>query len=475
MRAYDPSVETQVLTSSSPEYEQYRTRIFNSRQPNRKPIEIVLPRTTEDVVVAINRAGEKNIKVGVRSGGHLFAAPSVIDEGMLIDTKYLNKSLEYDAATKVISFSPGHTVEDLANYCTSIKRFFPFGHSRSVGIGGFLLAGGQGLYCRGHGYTCETWVTQIEVVLPSGEVVIASKTQNHDLWWAAWGAGQGFFGVLTRIWGRTNRFRQQFDVTYILDSTECFKPLLKWALDNSERIPRHGVDLMIGTLYADAQAPGDGDESEAKRVFMVLNATMACDSIEEAKTLSAPLGAIPEEFKKFVVAHMPVQERGWEDMWDLQDKFIPSGQGERYRVDSIIVDNGVSNDEIVEACSPALFELPTRKSTGTIIIVDWNPDEADQALSLPQRMTVATMVCYHNPELDVKMDKWSYEVYKKAEKVGLGQYIADFDAQQRLTKLQVMTDSAMTKWLKIREKYDPEERFIGYRSFKKSLELKWNR
>lgn len=50
------------------------------------------------------------------------------------------------------------------------------------------------------------------------------------------------------------------------------------------------------------------------------------------------------------------------------------------------------------------------------------------------------MAIWKDPAKDAAMDKWMYDVYKEAEKVGRGQYVADFDAEQRPTK--VGTDCA---------------------------------
>lgn len=160
-----------------------------------------------------------------------------MEKGILIDTKNLNKSVDFDTRTKIVSFSPGHVVEELATELLALRRFLPWGHSRSVGIGGFLLASGQGCFMRGWGYTSGSWITQLEIVTPRGEVVIASKTQNPDLFWAFPGSGQGFFGVITRIWARTIPAKKPFDTTIIVDSTEIFKPLLKQVLETKEKVP----------------------------------------------------------------------------------------------------------------------------------------------------------------------------------------------------------------------------------------------
>lgn len=335
-----------VSTPASANYEELRRRGFNDRIPDAKPAEIVSPNTTADVVEAVQRARQCGRKIGVRSGGHHFFHPDLVENGMLIDTRNLNKSMEFDPATKIATISPGHTVEDLAGFLGPLQRFFPSGHSRSVGVGGFLLAGGQGLFVRGWGYTSTNWVKKIEVVTSEGEIVIASKTENPDLSWAMPGSGQGFFAVITRIWIKTIPNKRLFDVTTIMDSTDIFKPLLKWVLTTVKSIPKYGAEPFFCTFYADKDDPEGGEESKSKRVFFVINQTMFADSLEEAKVLASPWAAIPDEFERHVITTVPLMERDREELWELQENFQPSGNGERWNVDSILADPEVSDDEV---------------------------------------------------------------------------------------------------------------------------------
>ncbi|TVY69527.1 FAD-linked oxidoreductase sorD [Fusarium oxysporum f. sp. cubense] len=459
-----------ILSQDSEGYDQARRKFFNGRVPDIHPTEIAIPSTTAEVVTAVKRARENDWKIGVRSGGHLFFCNALLEGGLLIDTRNLNKDMEYDPATNIASVSPGHRVEDVTTFLEARSRFFPSGHSRSVAVGGFLLAGGQGCFMRGWGYTAPTWVTQLEVVTSEGETVIANKTQNSDLFWAAPGSGQGFFGVVTRIWVKTIPTRKLFDKTVIVDSTDIFKPLLKWTLEMSRKVPRYGVDLFYCTFFADKDDPNGGHESAAKRVFFAINLTIFADSLDEAAVLASPLETFPEDFKEYIVTTVPLVERTWDELWGLQESFQPQGNGERWNVDSILVDPKASDDELIDAITPALYDLPSRLSSGTLCPMDYYPSEADQALSLPQKAYVSTMCCWKDPKQDAAVDKWLLDAYTKADEVSCGVYVADFNVKHR--KPKVMTDSALKKWLEIRSKWDPSETFIGHRGFSSVLDGK---
>ena len=61
---------------------------------------------------------------------------------------------------------------------------FPGGHCSTVGLGGYLLQGGQGWNSRQWGWGCEN-VLGVDVVTADGELVHADAEQNSDLYWAA--------------------------------------------------------------------------------------------------------------------------------------------------------------------------------------------------------------------------------------------------------------------------------------------------
>ena len=87
---------------------------------------------------------------------------------------------------------------DLNRALREYALFFPSGHCMTVGIGGFLLQGGFGWNSRLWGPACAS-VSAIDVVTADGTLRHANERDNADLFWAARGAGPGFFGVVTRF------------------------------------------------------------------------------------------------------------------------------------------------------------------------------------------------------------------------------------------------------------------------------------
>ena len=163
---------------------------------------MVRPQSEAEVVDAVRLAKSNGWQVAVRSGGHSWAQWSVRTDALVIDLGGL-KELSYDEATQVVSASPAvKGGVELGPFLEERGRFFPGGHCPTVGIGGFLLQGGQGWNARGWGWAAE-YVVAIDVVTADGVLVRASEDENADLFWAARGAGPGFFGVVTRFHLRT--------------------------------------------------------------------------------------------------------------------------------------------------------------------------------------------------------------------------------------------------------------------------------
>jgi len=90
--------------------------------------------------------------------------------------------------------------------------------------------------------------------------------------------------------------------------------------------------------------------------------------------------------------------------------------------------------QLIEAITPALYDLPSRLSSGTFCPMDYYPNEADTALSLPQKTYVSTMCCWKDAKFDSAVDEWLLNAYTKADTVSCGVYVADFNAKHRKQK-----------------------------------------
>lgn len=114
---------------------------------------------------------------------------------MLLDLSQMN-GFSVDMNARTATIQPGMKGGDLNHALLKDRLFFPSGHCKPVSLGGFLLQGGFGWNSRLWGSVCCS-VLGMDIVTADGELVHASENEHAGLFWAARGAGPGYFGVVT--------------------------------------------------------------------------------------------------------------------------------------------------------------------------------------------------------------------------------------------------------------------------------------
>ena len=94
-----------------------------------------------------------------------------------------------------ITVGAGHRWSEVYAFMMPKGKLVVGGADPSVGIGGWLLGGGHSLISAKFGLGVDKTLA-MEVVTPTGELVVASACENLDLFWAMRGGGGGGFGVL---------------------------------------------------------------------------------------------------------------------------------------------------------------------------------------------------------------------------------------------------------------------------------------
>ncbi|KAL4940954.1 hypothetical protein BDV06DRAFT_195504 [Aspergillus oleicola] len=161
---------------------------------------IIQPESADDVSVAVqtltDAGGDSPCKFAVRSGGHMtWAGANNIETGVTIDLSRMNSTV-YNKEAKIASILPGSRWEAVYQTLEEYNVVVPGGRTGPVGVGGFLLGGGNSFHAARVGFACDN-VASYEVVLASGRIVNANNVTNVELFKALKG-GSNNFGIITK-------------------------------------------------------------------------------------------------------------------------------------------------------------------------------------------------------------------------------------------------------------------------------------
>src|SRR4051812_28970248 len=167
--------------------------VFNA-MIDRRPALIARCANADDVVAAVNLAREQGIPLSVYGGGHGVTGAAVVDGGICIDLRGM-KGVCVDPDAQTVRAEGGLNWGELDAATTEHGLAVTGGRVPDTGIAGLALGSGSGWLERKFGFTCDNLI-EAEVVTADGRKVVASATENADLFWGLRGGG-GNFGIVT--------------------------------------------------------------------------------------------------------------------------------------------------------------------------------------------------------------------------------------------------------------------------------------
>ena len=433
--------QSAVIRRGHPGYEEARRATCRNRHlPDRYPEVIVQATTEEEVIAAIRMAAANGWKVGVRSGGHSWSCNHVREGGMLLDVSRLNQ-VTIDASEMAATAGPGCRSNELDDLLAERDLFFPVGHCQGVGLGGYLLQGGFGWNSRTLGMACEN-VVAIDYVDGDGELRHASPEQNADAYWAARGAGPGFFGVVTRFHLKLYRRPRVIGAQLGIYPIDKFEEILRWTHRVGPDVSTT-VELMfvVSRRLPTTGAPG----------IMLIVAVFA-DSVEQAaRDLSfldsRPAGA--DHFTPF--DQMPLQTLTAETMSNYPLEHFH------------VVDNmwtHASADELLPGLNRILEKLPAPPAH--FIWMNWSPKlaRADMAYSLEDETYIAIYGLWQNPADETTVTNWVLDGIGDLSPLSSGIQLADENLARRSAPFMAAVNRERLEL--IRGVQDPAGRFHSY-------------
>ncbi len=417
-----------------------RAASFNARLPDRFPEIIVQAQDQENVVAAVALANANGWTIGVRSGGHSWAANHIRDGGMLLDVSRLNR-VEIDEAAMIARVGPGCEGNAINSLLAKRKLFFPVGHCESVCLGGYLLQGGFGWNSRVVGNACAN-VVGIDYVGADGIARHASAEENPDMFWAARGAGPGFFAVVTRFHLKLTRRPRVIGAKAAFYGIEHLDTLVRWAHEVGPRVP-DSIELMMLVSRKTDFVKGAG---------ITVVAPIFANSLRQAwrdlafmKTL--PPGAtrrtpfLPTTVKAMtrqVMGHYPA---GW-----------------NYAVDNMWTH--ASAEALLPGIRRIADSLPVAPSH--MLWMNWAPPTGrpDMAYSLDDQTYIALYGVWKDEADTPTASTWARENMAAMSPLSTGVQLADENLGARPAPF--LAEANMARLDALRAKHDPDGRFHPY-------------
>ncbi len=182
----------ELLRDGDPLYDDAR-RVFNAGI-DRRPALIARCTGVADVMAALAVAQAHGLEVSVRGGGHSVAGHAIVDGGLMVDLRPMNR-VRVDPERRTAWCGGGANWGELDRETQAFGLAVTGGRLADTGVGGLTLGGGSGWLERKYGFTVDSLISA-EVVTADGRLLVAAEDRNPDLFWALKGGG-GNFGVVT--------------------------------------------------------------------------------------------------------------------------------------------------------------------------------------------------------------------------------------------------------------------------------------
>jgi len=320
---------------------------------DRRPALIARCANPDDVAKVVSFARDREALLAIRGGGHNGAGLGTCDDGIVIDLSLL-KDIEVDPEARTVRVGGGCTWGEVDAATGEHGLATPSGIIATTGVGGLTLGGGLGHLTRKCGLAIDN-LLEAEMVLASGERVVASADGHADLYWAIRGGG-GNFGVVTSFLFRLH------EVGTIIGGPTF------WPVEQGAEVLSAYREFMpaapreLNGFFAFATVPPGPPFPEEIHLRKVCGVVWCFVGSEEdaAKAMAPLLEALPEPLMHGV---QPMPHAALQGAFD---ELYPKGDQWYWRADFV---NEIP-DEAVEIHAKFGAEMPTMKSTMHLYPID---------------------------------------------------------------------------------------------------------
>lgn len=428
--------------------------LWNKLVPERAPLAVVRVADEQDVIAVVKFARSNRLKAAIRGGGHNWCQPTLRQGGLLIDLQDLNKVISIDVEKRRAVVQPIISNRDVQKALNPKGLAYPSGHCPQVKLSGYLLGGGMAWNPTVWGSGAES-VEAIEMVTAQGELITASETENADYFWAARGAGSGFFGVVTKYYLKLYPLPRAIHGStyfYSLDDTAAVGTWLGFLAPKISP----SVELSLFVVQAPPELQ-DAARAHGGWVGMVTAGAFE-DTPEAAQAALQPFEECPIKALSRVVA-VPLT---FEQMFDGSGALWP--EGVRARVETTF--SNTNPGELIKLVREQLSHAPS-KTTVFLYTIFCGPNvpakHANTALSMSGRVYGGPWTMWWDAKDDQTNAEWHRKLIETLRPHNVGYYIGESNTVDRpATAVEAFAPANWQRLADLRAKYDPDGVFFGY-------------
>ncbi len=148
----------------------------------RRPVAVVYPKTTADVVETVRFAGKHDLSLHPRGAGSGLCG-SALGTGIVVDfTRYMNRLIDLDIGAKTFTCDPGYRLGELDQALSGTGLFFPPDPSSGeyASFGGMVSTNASGAHSVKYGNVSD-YLIDARVVLSTGRVISFGQVGNTPL------------------------------------------------------------------------------------------------------------------------------------------------------------------------------------------------------------------------------------------------------------------------------------------------------
>ena len=284
------------------------------------PALVIQPTTARDVAKAVGFTRDHGLLLSIKGGGHNIAGTAVAEGGLTMDMSHM-RDVVVDPDAKLAHVGAGCLLRDVDRATQEHGLATVLGFVSETGVAGLTLGGGFGYLARRFGWTADN-LEEVEIVTADGQIRIANREKNPDLFWAIRGGG-GNFGVVTRFTFRLYEVGPMITGGLIMWSADRIDEVLATYRELIESAPR---ELTVAVVVLTAPpAPFVPEEWHHKPAVAML----VCDSgkdarrdLEPIRTLGDPIvdlvGELPYIKQQSLLDDSPSEAKGMHQYWKTE-------------------------------------------------------------------------------------------------------------------------------------------------------------